>query len=270
MPITTSFITANFVGRALNYNGPLDWAPNDEATVKSITPDGFLDVVRDVVAHGFDAVDIWTAHCHWKHHDREDYLEQVKGYCSQFDLTITSYAGGVDPASAADIDAPLRFMKQLGAPMFAGGIWGPLTPAEFAPMIETACQKYGVRWALENHPEKSVDEIFARIDNARHAHLGVALDTGWCATQGLDALDAVKHIQDANKLFILHLKDVTEQGKHDTCAIGEGIAPCEQIVRHLARSGWQGNITIEHEPYDRDPLPEIDRSLARVKEWLKG
>ena len=45
------------------------------------------------VAAGFEAVDIWTAHCHWQHHGREDYLEQVKGLCSQFDLTITSLYG---------------------------------------------------------------------------------------------------------------------------------------------------------------------------------
>jgi sugar phosphate isomerase/epimerase len=235
-----------------------------------MTPEAFLEIVQDVVVHGFDAVDIWTAHCHWLHHDRGDYLEQVKGFCSQFDLTITSYAGGVEPKSAADIEAPLRFMKQLGAPMFAGGIWGPLAPAEFAPMIEAACRKYGVKWALENHPEKSVDAMFERIDGGKHDHLGIALDTVWCGTQDVDALEAVKRLMDKGKLFIVHLKDVTEAGKHDTCAIGEGIVPCEAVVRHLARRGWQGNISIEHEPYDRDPMPEIDRSMARVREWLKG
>src|SRR5688500_1487602 len=98
MPVmpTISFITANFVARARGYDGNPDWMAHDRATVESASPERFLEVVQDLVAAGFDAIDVWTAHCHWRHHDREDYLEQVKGFCSQFDLTITSYAGGME------------------------------------------------------------------------------------------------------------------------------------------------------------------------------
>ena len=266
---TVSFITANYVARALDYKGPHDWMPNNDATVAQASPENFLAVIQDIVAAGFENVDIWTAHCHWLHHDREDYLEQVKGFCSQFDLTITSYAGGVQAADAKDVEAPFRFMKQLGATLFAGGIHGIPAP-QLAPMVNEICHRYGSRWAFENHPEKTIDEIFAKIDGGKHDRVGVALDTGWCGTQGLDALEAVKRLHEAGKLFIVHLKDVTEAGKHDTCAIGEGIVPCEQIVRYLVQSGWQGDIAIEHEPYDRDPMPEIRRSFDRVKAWLKG
>lgn len=266
---TISFISANYVARALNYRGPADWMPNNDATIAAASAEHFLQVVQDVVAAGFEAIDIWTAHCHWQHHDREDYLEQVKGFCSQFDLTITSYAGGFAAKEGKDIDAPFRFMKQLGATLFAGGIHGP-PPAELAPMVHEICNRYGSRWAFENHPEKTIDEIFAKIDGGKHDRVGVALDTGWCGTQGMDALEAIKRLREAGKLFIVHLKDVTEAGKHDTCAIGEGIVPCERVVRYLVQSGWDGDIALEHEPYDRDPMPEIVRSLARVKEWLKG
>jgi L-ribulose-5-phosphate 3-epimerase len=264
-----SFITANFVGRALDYRGPADWKPNDEATLKSTSPDTFLEVVQDVVINSFEAIDLWTAHCHWKHHDKGDFLETIKGYISQFDLTITSYAGGIETDNLKELEAPFRFMKQLGAPIFAGGIWTKLAPAQFAPAINDICTKLGVRWACENHPEKTVDEMFARIDGGQHDRVGIALDTGWCATHGLDALEATKQILDKNKLFILHLKDINEAGKHDTCTIGSGIVPCEPIVRYLAQNNWKGTISIEHEPYDRDPMPEVVESLARVREWLR-
>ena len=265
---TVSFITANYVARALNYRGPNDWMPNQDATIAAASPEYFLGMVQEIAAAGFDAIDIWTAHCHWQHHDRGDYLEQVKGFCSQFDLTITSYAGGFAANDAKDIDPPFRFMKQLGAPIFAGGIGGSLPPQKLVPMVNDACHHYGVRWAFENHPEKTIDDVFARIDGGKHDRVGVALDTGWCGTQGMDAVDAVKRLIDAGKLFIIHLKDVRGAGKHDTCAIGEGIVPCEEIVRALVRSGWQGDVGIEHEPFDRDPMPEIKRSLERVMAWL--
>jgi len=42
----------------------------------------------------------------------------------------------------------------------------------------------------------------------------------------------------------------------------------QQTRSDLVDSKWQGNICIEHEPHCRDPMPEIKRSLNRLKEWL--
>ena len=266
---TTSFISANYVARALNYKGPHDWMPNNDATIASASPEAFLAICQDVVAAGFDAIDIWTAHCHWLQHASEDYLEQVKGFCSQFDLTITSYAGGLEAKSAADLERLFKFMKQLGAPLFAGGIHG-LPPQELCPIANDICTRLNLRYAFENHAEKSYNEILAKIDGGKHDRVGVALDTGWCGTQGIDAVDATKRLLDSGKLFIVHLKDVKEAGKHDTCTLGDGIAPVEQITRLLATANWPGDLAIEHEPYDHDPTPEIIESHTRVKQWLKG
>src|SRR5258708_6548675 len=116
-----SFISANYVARASNYSGSEDWGAHDRATIAAANPVTFQKMAKDVAGAGFEAIDIWTAHCHWQHHDKGDYVEQVKGICSNFDLAITSYAGGVHVNTPADLEAPLRFMKQLGAPTFAGG-----------------------------------------------------------------------------------------------------------------------------------------------------
>ena len=180
---TVSFITANYVGRALGYKGPADWGLNDQATIKSMSGQTFGAMCADIAAASFEAIDIWVSHCHWQHHSAGDYLEVVKGICSQYDFSITSYAGGLNGADLPGIERQLRFMKQLGAPMFAGGCWGGTT-AEVVPFVNDLCGKLGVKWAHENHPEKSADEILARIDGGRHPNVGVALDTGWCGSQG--------------------------------------------------------------------------------------
>ena len=156
------------------------------------------------------------------------------------------------------------FASQLGAPIFAGGIHGAgADPA----LINDIAQKHGVRWAFENHPEKSADEILARIGGGKFEHCGVAFDTGWSGTQGLDALETVKAIRE--KLFILHLKDVVASGGHDTCVPGDGVVNGEGVVRYLVETGWQGTICIEHEPYDRDPMPEVITGLQRLQQWLQ-
>lgn len=267
--LTPSFITANYVARALNYRGPADWMPNNDATIAAASAEHFLQIVQDVVAAGFESIDIWTAHCHWLHHDTEDYLEQIKGYCSQFDLTISSYAGGMDNVTtAADLDKPFRLMKQLGAPLFAGGIRGLPSP-QMCALVNESLGRYGLKWGFENHPgEKSVAEILERIDGGRHDRIGAALDTGWCGTMGFDALEAVQRLCEMNKLFIIHLKDVTEAGKHDTCTLGDGIVGIEKVVRYLKQSGWSGTLCIEHEPFDHDPTEEIVTSRLRVLDWI--
>ncbi len=261
-----SFISANYVARALDYNGANDWGAHDRATTEAASPHTFEAMAGDIVAAGFGAIDIWTAHCHWKQHAEGDFAGQVRDICSRLGLEVTSYAGGFQAQSAEDFDAVFSFMNRLGAPIFAGGISSALPNDELAAMADDACRRHGVRWAFENHPEKTPDEILARIAGGRHDHCGVALDTVWCGIHRMDALDAVRRVRE--HLFILHLKDVVDWGSHDTCALGEGVVPVEDVVRYLVETDWQGTICIEHEPYDRDPMPEVVRSLERVRQWL--
>lgn len=263
-----SFITANYVARQLKYPGGRteDWNTHDEATVRNVDAASFGQMARDIADAGFDCIDIWMAHCHFARHNREDYLELVKGICSQYDFTITSYAGGLNPDQFPDLEAPFKFMKQLGAPILAGGMWGG-DPVALGPKINDICGRLGVKWALENHPEKTPGEILAKIGGGKFENIGVALDTGWCGTHGMDAVEAARQLRE--KLLIVHLKDVVKAGEHETCALGEGIVPVEGVVRYLVESGWDGTFSIEHEPFDRDPMPEVKTSLQRVKQWLR-
>ena len=264
--IKISFITANYVARALNYNGDPDWSTHDAATTRLIDGEGFGRIAGDIAAAGFENIDIWTAHCHYLAHRDSDYLEVVKGLCSAYDFTITSYAGGLKPGNPSELDAPFRFMKQLGAPLFAGGIFGELSAGQAMPHIQAACEKYDVRYAFENHPETSVDEILEKIGRGKFNRCGVALDTGWCGRQGIDALEAVKHLRE--HLLIIHLKDI-EHGGTDTCALGAGSVPVEKVVRYLVEEGWNGTLSVEHSAFDRDPMPEVKQSLERVKGWVQ-
>jgi sugar phosphate isomerase/epimerase len=261
-----SFISANFVGRALNYPGGHvgEWSKFDAATVAQSPQRDFPSIAAEVSAEGFRSIDLWTAHCHWQKHD-PPCADHVRRICASNGLTVTSYVGGFQASAAPEVEALFRFMYRLGAPIFAGMNWG-LPDDDRAGLIDEVASQFNVRWAHENHPEKTPDEILQRIAHGRYRSCGIALDTGWCATQGLDALEAVKAVRE--HLFIVHLKDIQAAGAHDTCALGEGIAPVERVVRFLVETNWQGTIGIEHEPFDRDPMPEVRTSLRRLKQWL--
>ena len=263
---TISFITANYVARALKYNGDAEWSHHDEATTRLIDGPGFSAIASDIADAGFDHIDIWTAHCHYLAHHDSDYLEVVKGLCSAYDFTISSYAGGLKPSNPFEIEPPFRFMKQLGAQLLAGGIFGEMSADQTMPHIQAACEKYDVRYAFENHPETSIDEILGKIGNGRFNRCGVALDTGWCGRQGIDAVEAAKRLR--HHLLIVHLKDIDKSDRIRTCTLGDGIVPVEKVVRYLVEDGWEGNISIEHSAYDHDPMPEIIVSRERLVQWL--
>lgn len=263
--VTLSFITANYVARARGYDGNEDWGYHDQFTQQTMTLSTWCDLVDDIKSAGFMSADLWTGHCHPSMHTPA-YRDALKQVCDQSNLTLTSLAGGLNLSTPKDAEPTLAWMNALGINTFAGGLWGSLVNSDFAAAMNDVFAKHNVRWAFENHPEKSVEEINKKIGAGKYKQIGVALDTGWCGTQGMDALDAVKRLRD--NLFLLHLKDVKAAGAHDTCTLGEGVVGIEKIVRYLKETHFAGTLCIEHEPYDHDPMPDIIESVKRVHEWL--
>jgi L-ribulose-5-phosphate 3-epimerase len=94
--------------------------------------------------------------------------------------------------------------------------------------------------------------------------LGATIDTGWFATHGYDAVRAIDDLRE--RLFHVHLKDVERPGEHVTCAHGTGCVDIEGCVDALLSSGYDGALSVEHEPYDHDPTSEC----ARMREALQA
>ena len=65
--------------------------------------------------------------------------------------------------------------------------------------------------------------MLAKIGDGGQGTIGTVVDTGWYATQGYDAVEAVKRL--GKHIFHMHLKDVSGVGKHDTCHYGRGCVP---------------------------------------------
>jgi L-ribulose-5-phosphate 3-epimerase len=261
-----SFITANYVGQALNY-GAGEWPAHEEATVAAATAASFRGMAQRVKSMGFSHIDIWKAHCSWQFHP-VSMAREVRKVCADLGLTITSYAGGITIKSAADLDAPFAYMNELGAPIFAGGIWSPLASPELGAAIETACQKHNLQFGLEAHVENTIDEILNRIDHGKHPHYGICFDTGWCGPRKIDALAMLRQIRPY--LRILHLKDHSkpETGRHGSCTLGDGVVAVEAVARELTAWNFAGTVCIEHEPFDHDPSAELAESLRRARAWV--
>jgi sugar phosphate isomerase/epimerase len=124
------------------------------------------------------------------------------------------------------------------------------------------CQSLGIRFNLENHPEKSVAEILAPIGGGNE-WLGVCVDTGWLGTQGVNAPAALREL--GPLVRHTHIKDVVAAGGHKTCLLSEGVvdvAGCLRTLREIHYAGWYA---WEDEPEDRNPLD----SAVRNRRWIE-
>lgn len=263
---TISFISANFVARELEYRMTGDWGQGERATnayfrEPATFPARFDAMLAEVRAIGFEALDLWTAHLNWAW-ATDEHLSAAREALARHELRVVSFAGGFG-RTREEFDAACRVATAVGCDLLAGGTG--LLSADRAAMVGVLRER-GVRYAFENHPEKTPEDVLRKVGDKDEDVVGLAVDTGWFGTQGFDAALALEAL--AGRLMHLHLKDVRAAGTHETCRFGEGVVPIEGCVRALRRIGYAGPVGIEHEPERFDPRPDVAAGLAMVRGWL--
>jgi L-ribulose-5-phosphate 3-epimerase len=255
-----SFTTANYVARETGW-AMHGWGHGDRATNDHFAPIKTYEVrlgavLAEIASLGFDAVDIWGAHLSpdWA---TEEHVKHARWLLDSHGLHVASYAAWVRPSN---VETVCELAIGIGTELIGAGMSGD--PAKVAPLLG----KYGVRLAIENHPEKTPAEVLAKVA-AGDGTMAATVDTGWWATQGYDPARAIEEL--GEHVVHVHLKDVRAVGEpHETCPWGEGIVDVEACVRALQRIGYAGALTIEHEPEDHDPGEEIKAMLQTLKGWL--
>jgi L-ribulose-5-phosphate 3-epimerase len=264
-PLDLSFMSANYVAEELGYGAADEWGPFDDATNAAYEPlesfatrfDGLLARITGI---GFDTIDLWFGQLNW-HWATPDHVALAREALARRDVRVVSLAGSVG-ATTDDLAAACRLANDLDVDLIAGVGEVVRRDRDGAAAV---LRKHGVRFGLENHPEKTPQEVLAAIGDHTDV-LGAAIDTGWWATQSYDPVSAIDELSE--RLFHVHLKDVEEPGTHISCMHGEGCANIAGCVQKLVEIGYARPVSIEHEPYDRDPTEECGRMLVRVREQL--
>lgn len=262
---TVSFMSANYVAREVGYQMTGGWGQGDKATSRRFAPldtfrERFTQVVSDVRALGFTAMDVWTAHVSptWVTGRHLDIAKEVLADHAMIVPTLAGWFG----SSAEEFGATCRIAEALGAGVLGGST--SLLDKDRGRLLADL-EAGGLVLGVENHPEKEPGELRARLGEP-HERIGVTIDTGWFATQGYDAAVAIEELADV--LLHLHLKDVLAAGSHDTCGFGLGVVPLERCVRAVERIGYRGAISVEHEPETFDPSEDVRASKELLERWL--
>lgn len=258
-------MSANYVAKELGYGAADEWGPFDDATNAAFEPlatfaDRFDDLLATITGIGFDAIDLWFGHLNWRWATAA-HVALAREALARHEVRVVSLAGSVG-ATTDELAAACRLASDLDVDLIAGVGEVVRRDREGAAAV---LREHGVRFGLENHPERTPQEVLDTI-GADADVLGAAVDTGWWATQGYDPVAAIGELSE--RLFHVHLKDIEALGTHVSCMHGEGCANIEGCVDKLLAIGYSGPVSIEHEPYDRDPTDECVRMLALVREQL--
>jgi sugar phosphate isomerase/epimerase len=266
-----TFNCANYVARQVGYSIPdaemiANWMRADAATQDWFSPletfeERYAAVLDEVAATGLTAIDIWPAqlHANWA---TDEHIAIARRLLDERGLQAESVGGRFG-------ETPEQFTRhcELASALGVRTLCGFTSVLDTDPdHVRTTLERHGLRLGLENHPEKTPEEVLAKIPDGMNGTLGVTVDTGWWGTQGYDAANAIEQLGD--NVFYIHLKDVLAEGAHETCRYGDGIVPIERCVDAARKIGYTGPLSIEHEPGDRDPVADVRYNRARLEEWL--
>ena len=184
-----SFMSANFVAKELGYGAADEWGPFDSATNAAFEPletfgDKFEALLDSITAIGFDTLDLWFGHLNWRWATPE-HVAIARDALERNGIRVVSLAGSIGE-TAAEAQAACRLASSLDVDLIAGP--GDLVRRDRDGVV-AALEAEGVRFALENHPERTPSEILDAIGD--HEMLGAAVDTGWWATQRYDPVAAI-------------------------------------------------------------------------------
>ena len=264
-PFALSFMSANYVAKELGYGAAAEWGPFDDATNAAFEPlesfaTRFDDLLATITGIGFDTIDLWFGQLNWRW-ATPDHVALAREALARHEVRVVSLAGSIG-ATTDDLTAACRLANDLAVDLIAGV--GEVVHRDRDGAV-AVLRAHGVRFGLENHPERTPSEVLAAIGDDADV-LGAAVDTGWWATQSYDPVGAIGELSD--RLFHVHLKDVEAPGTHISCMHGDGCANVAGCVEKLLAIGYSGPVSIEHEPYDRDPTAECARMLTLVQEQL--
>jgi sugar phosphate isomerase/epimerase len=167
-----------------------------------------------------------------------------------------------------DIRSKFEYVKAAGIPIIVGS-----PTREVLPRVEKFVKQYDIKLAIHNHGTEDKQwpsplDILAVVKNM-DPRIGCCIDVGHTMRTGTDPVAAIKKV--GPRLFDVHMKDLADgKVKESQVAVGDGIMPVPAIFRALVDIGYKGNVDLEYEINENDPMPGVTKSFAYMRGVLAG
>jgi len=178
---------------------------------------------------------------------------------------ITIMGGGTItlPNDPAAIKKDFEYAKNAGFPL----IFVAPDPAALGT-IEEMAKTYDIKVAIHNHgPEDKhwprPQDAYAAV-KSRDKRLGLCIDVGHTLRTGTDPVQACREARD--RLYDMHVKDLAVKTDKDSqVEVGRGLIDFPSLFKTLVDIGYQGQVGLEYEINENDPLPGMIESIAYMR-----
>lgn len=255
-------ITCTYYMRVYNYKQPenFKWGEMEDKYRKEFSWDDFIQLAGEIRSIGFNSLEIWAPMFSFEVYTLS---EGEKMAAELKDLGYQSLAyciGGWGANDLPRIEKAYAFAKAMGCQVVTGCIRLPDADVVL-PEIERCGLKYGLLYAIENHPEPSIEkpEDVARLSKP-YSTIGANLDTGIYNMMGYDVLAAADLLRD--KVFHVHFKD-SPKGGSGCLPLGDSDTPCAALLQKFRSWDYQYMVSVEYE-FPTDPEPGLYKSLGFI------
>jgi len=178
---------------------------------------------------------------------------------------ITIMGGGTitmknDPEQ---IKKDFEYAKLAGFPL----IYAAPEPAAL-DAIEQMVKQYDIRFAIHNHgPEDKAypapRDAYEAIRN-RDSRMGLCVDIGHASRAGADFVQSILDYK--HRVFDMHVKDLSDPKVADSqVEVGRGVFDFPRLFRALLQINYQGQVGLEYEIKEDDPLAGMIESIAYMR-----
>lgn len=167
-----------------------------------------------------------------------------------------------------DIKSKFEYVKAAGIPIIVGS-----PTRQVLPRVEKFVKQYDIKLAIHNHGTEDKQwpsplDVLAVV-KSMDPRIGCCIDVGHTMRTGTDPVAAIKKV--GPRLFDLHMKDLANgMVKESQVAVGDGVMPVPAIFRALVDIGYKGNVDLEYEINENDPMPGVTKSFAYMRGVIAG
>lgn len=137
-------------------------------------------------------------------------------------------------------------------------------------------QENGIRLAMENHFDFTIEEIMTLVTNVDSPYFGVTFDTGNCLRNGDDPVQSARLL--SKHIYATHIKDLNVVYGADpndwmffsSTPIGDGILNIPGIIQELVSGGYKGIYAVEIDNLHPDYNAEVDQAVSKSIDYLKS
>jgi len=200
------------------------------------------------------------------HIPRTDSPEALRATRAKIEAAgITIMGGGTitmenDPAQ---IRKDFEYAKAAGFPL----IFASPDPAAL-DAVERLVKEFDIKLAIHNHgPE---DKWYPRPEDAynaiksRDSRMGLCVDIGHTSRTGTDFVKAIATYKD--RVLDMHVKDLSDPMNRDSqVEVGRGVFDFPRLFKTLLEIGYAGQVGLEYEIHEDNPLPGMIESIAYMR-----